>query len=244
MASGDVRPPQLQFCTACHSGPDFQRACLPPAKSVLVKEKSNDVHKHLKGDRLAWAVHLAKRDLLQGLVHKVPSTHLESATFPSCVHAYSCPHQCRQCEGAVGKEVEVQDTRGVVCSKHGSKRITGEGDVLKGEKYGQLSGGGCVRRVEADTKSCTEEKGVKRGMEEGSMSNVRKKDELTSLKLELREQVNRLRELCMQQSELERGVLPKGEEEEDKERKKSAEHVALMVRKIYDLKRQVSKYVN
>ena len=230
---------------------------------MLVKRKSNYVNKHLKGDRLALAMRLAKRDLLHGLVHEVPSTHLESAPFPSsCVHTYSSPHQYGQCEGAVVKEVEAQDKHSVVRSNYGSKCITGEGYVLKGEKCrplvnfaahtasqargekGQLSGGGCMSHMEEAGMTRYMEQRRLRCMEEGSMSNIRDKDELTALKLELREQVKRLRELCTQQSELEREVLGEGEEEEGEERKKSAEHVALMVRKLYDLKRQVSKYIN
>lgn len=59
--------------------------------------------------------------------------------------------------------------------------------------------------------------------------------ELVSLKRALAQQVQRLRELCASKEERVGQV-----EEEERERRVAAEHVAAMARKLYDLQRQVN----
>ena len=75
--------------------------------------------------------------------------------------------------------------------------------------------------------------GTEGGVREGS--GVR--EELVGLKLELAQQVQRLRELCALEDRRDR----EGEEEEvKKERRLAAEQVSSMARKVYDLQLQVS----
>ena len=120
----------------------------------------------------------------------------------------------------VGGVRVVEDTAktkgGNTCSRGGSGAVT---DHRRSVKEGGVKGDG---------------DGVSEGEEGGTKAARDVSGELIQLKLELNHQVQRLRELCTREV-----VCGDRGEEEERERRRLAEQIAMMARRLYDLQHQV-----
>ena len=150
----------------------------------------------------------------------------------------STESQARPCTRAGGAEEEMdrvdKEREGRGGRDGGDKEREGKGGRDRGDKEREGRGG----RDRGDE----EREGRGRGRrEERRGGDKRKEDdtELVCLRRALAQQVHRLQELCANEVE-----KVEQEEENERERRVAAEHVAAMARKLYDLQRQVSVWVS
>lgn len=202
---------------AFHSQSDRLRTSFQPSPSPVVVQKRSG-QPHLVGDRLALAVRLARRDLQHGLVHR--SAYIStSQALPNSSHVQFSVESVRSEGGGMEMEEDIAKTkRDDTCSRGGGGGVTDLRHLVKG----------------SGVKDDGDGDGVSEDVKGGAKTSRQVSDELVQLKLELNHQVQRLRELCARKT-----VCGGIGEEEEREKRRSAEQVAMMARKLYDLRHQV-----